>query len=100
MEKTADKPSRSSSSPAWVAKKSSNSKPVAAAKKTMKTNPMASIKNIFKGKSDANLVSSVCRQANEVLKDLDTKKVSGLAVKGMVKPVCRMLCKAYGVDSL
>ena len=31
--------------------------------------------------------------------DLDTKKVSGLAVKGMVKPVCRMLCKAYGVDS-
>ena len=97
MEKTADKPSRSSSSPAWVAKKSSNSKPVAAAKKTMKTNPMASIKNIFKGKSDANLVSSVCRQANE---DLDTKKVSGLAVKGMVKPVCRMLCKAYGVDTL
>ena len=93
MEKTADKPSRSSSSPAWVAKKSSNSKPVAAAKKTMKTNPMASIKNIFKGKSDADLVSSVCRQ------DLDTKKVSGLAVKGMVKPVCRMLGKAYGVDS-
>ena len=98
MEKTADKPSRSSSSPAWVAKKSSNSKPVAAAKKTMKTNLMASIKNIFKGKSDANLVSSVCRQVNEV-QDLDTKKVSGLAVKGMVKPVCRMLCKAYGVDS-
>ena len=127
MAKTADKPSRSSSSPAGVTKKSTKSKPVAAAaKKTMKTNPMAAIKNSLKGKaplaagksksaasssssgkgssaakkSDANIVSSVCRQANEVLgKDLDSKKVSGLAVKGMVEPVCRMLGKDYGVDS-
>ena len=78
MEKTADKPSRSSSSPAWVAKKSSNSKPVAAAKKTMKINPMASIKNIFKGKSDADLVSSVCRQVNEVLARTSTPRRSAV----------------------
>jgi hypothetical protein len=122
MAKTEDKAKASTSSPAGTTKKAVKANAVAsAAKKGLKANPVAAIKKSLKGKSplaagkspassssgrgssqksDANLVNTVCRQVNEMLgRELDSKKVSGLAVKAMAEGVCRMLGKDYGVDS-